>query len=132
MPIAKHRGPGNLVFASNVFGRYKGREPRDLTCREEGATSPNACFSTPAYYDPNILVALTRSWPFVIIPVIRPRELVAMNGGDRGGTLTADRSDLPQLPPAAHRTGASDCQLAPRPRRRRADAEPRRAPLDRP
>src|SRR5258708_40350097 len=132
IPIATHRRPGNLVSASNVFGRYKGCKLRDLTCREEGAPSPNACFSTPAYYDPNILVALTRSWPFVIIPVIRPRDVVAKDGGDRGSTLTADRSDLARRPHAAHRTRASDCQLARRPRRRRADAEPRRSPLDRP
>src|SRR5258708_22672183 len=96
MPIATHRRPGNLVSASNVFGRYKGRELRDLTCREEGATSPNACFSTPAYYDPNILVALTRSWPFVIIPVIRPRDVVANDGGHRGRTLPAVTSEVPR------------------------------------
>src|SRR5260370_25034734 len=132
IPIATHRRPGNLVFASKVFGRYKGRKLRDLTCREEGATSPNACFSTPAYYDPNILVALTRSWPFVIIPVIRPRDVVAKDGGDRGGTLTADRSDLPRRPHAAPPPVPTACHLAPQPPPPRRHLAPTPAPSNRP
>src|SRR5258708_25398771 len=60
IPIATHRRPGNLVSASNVFRRYKRRELRNLTCRNEGDTSPQPWSSTPSHYDPNTLASLTR------------------------------------------------------------------------
>src|SRR5216683_2939266 len=107
--MATHRRPGDLVFAANVSADTCRRaQTEGFACGEDGATSPIACFSTLRHYNSNMLVALTRSPPFLIIPVIRPRDLVAMDGGNRGDTLTADGSDLSWCPYAAHRIGACD------------------------
>jgi len=87
-------------------------KPQFMSRGRDRATLPNACFPTPVHYAPIMLVASTRSWPFLIIPGIRPRGVVAMDGGDHGDSHTQEGSDLSRRADAAYRLGSRNRRLA--------------------
>jgi hypothetical protein len=85
--------------------------PMGRGVRLQGAFSDSLSFYATAIRH-NLLVALPRFWPFLVIPNLRPRRTVAIGGDNGGGIFTQDEGDLARRPDASHRAPTSDRHVA--------------------